>query len=86
MSYFIRIPRQVGKQIGRIQVQDRNRVDAAILALEDEPRPPGVEKLAGRADVWRVRVGDYRIVFTVDDTSQIVEVLRVAHRRDVYRR
>jgi mRNA interferase RelE/StbE len=57
----------------------------AIDALADAPRPPGVVKLAGRDD-YRVRVGDYRIVYAVDDAERLVLVARIAHRREVYRR
>lgn len=85
MSYRLSIPRRVGKQIGGLQPRDRDRVDAAILALEEEPRPHGSRKLSGR-DEYRIRVGDYRIVYAVDEEAELVEVLRVAHRREVYRR
>jgi len=60
------------------------RVDRAILALTDDPRPPGCTRLRGRDD-WRIRVGDYRIVYGIDDRRRTVEILHVAHRRDVYR-
>lgn len=87
VSYRLSIPRRVGKQIAALQPRDRSRVDAAILALEGEPRPRGVEKLSGRDDEYRVRAGkDYRVVYAVNDAEQLVEVLRVAHRREVYRR
>jgi mRNA interferase RelE/StbE len=86
VSYRLSIPRRVGKQIGSLQPRDRNRVDAAILALEEDPWPHGSTKLQGRQDEYRIRVGDYRIVYAVDDEAELVEVLRVAHRREVYRR
>ncbi len=86
MSYKLSIARRVGKQIGRLQPRDRDRVDAAILALEGDPRPPGVEKMSGRADEWRIRIGNHRVVYAVDDEAGIVEILVVAHRREVYRR
>ena len=63
----------------------RDRVQSAIDALAEEPRPVGVAKLAGRY-YYRVRVGEYRIVFAVDDDARLVIVARIAHRRDVYRR
>ncbi|MDQ3363109.1 MAG: type II toxin-antitoxin system RelE/ParE family toxin [Actinomycetota bacterium] len=63
-----------------------HRVDAAILALEEDPRPPGVEKMSGRVGEWRIRIGNHRVVYTVDDEAEIVEILVVAHRREVYRR
>jgi mRNA interferase RelE/StbE len=62
-----------------------DRVDGAILALANDPRPPGCTRLRGRDD-WRIRVGDYRIVCGIDDDRRVVEILAVAHRRDVYRR
>jgi mRNA interferase RelE/StbE len=63
----------------------RDRVRAAIDGLSTDPRPPGAAKLAGRGD-FRVRVGDYRIVFAIDDGASVVIVARIAHRREVYRR
>jgi mRNA interferase RelE/StbE len=57
-----------------------------IFALVHEPRPHGVKKLVGGGgNDWRVRVGEYRIVYEIDDSEQTVTVMRVAHRRDVYR-
>lgn len=85
MSHRLSIPRRVGKQIGGLQPRDRDRVDAAILALREDPRPQGSRKLSGREE-YRVRVGDYRIVYALDDEAELVEILRVAHRREVYRR
>jgi mRNA interferase RelE/StbE len=62
----------------------RDRVQAAIDALAADPRPAGAVKLAGRDD-FRIRVGDYRIVYAVDDDELLVIVARIAHRREVYR-
>ncbi len=84
MSYSLSIPRSVNKRMERLPAEVYDRLDGAILALADEPRPPGCVKLKGRED-WRIRVGDYRIVYGIDDEQRIVEVLNVAHRRDVYR-
>ncbi len=85
MSYRLSIPRSVNKRMERLPVEVYDRVDSAILALADDPRPPGCARLRGRED-WRVRVGDYRIVYGIDDERRLVEILNVAHRRDVYRR
>lgn len=63
----------------------RERIAAAIDGLATDPRPSGAVKLAGRDD-FRIRVGDYRIVYAVDDAERLVLVARIAHRRDVYRR
>jgi len=56
-----------------------------IDALSGDPRPPGVEKLRGAENLWRVRVGDYRIIYTVRDEVVLVLVIRIGHRREVYR-
>ncbi|WP_404980599.1 type II toxin-antitoxin system RelE family toxin [Carboxydichorda subterranea] len=60
------------------------RVRDAMRDPADNPRPPGVRKLTGR-DGWRLRVGDYRVIYDVDDESRRVTVLHIGHRRDVYR-
>jgi mRNA interferase RelE/StbE len=63
----------------------RDRVNAAIDGLAEDPRPFGATKLVGRDDL-RIRVGDYRVVYAVDDEAHVVVVARIAHRQDVYRR
>ena len=66
--------------------RDRQRVVRRIAALATEPRPCGCEKLTGATSVYRVRQGHYRIVYLVDDAARTVDVLKVGHRREVYRR
>lgn len=66
--------------------RDRQRIVARIAALSGEPRPSGCEKLAGTASRYRVRQGDYRVVYTIDDAARVVEVVKVGHRREVYRK
>ena len=66
--------------------RDRQRVVRRIAALAAEPRPRGCEKLAGASSVYRVRQGPYRIIYLVDDAARTVDVLKVGHRREVYRR
>jgi mRNA interferase RelE/StbE len=61
------------------------RLDARIRALANNPRPRGAERIRGRRGGLRLRVGDYRILYTVDDAQQVVTIGRVGHRRDVYR-
>jgi mRNA interferase RelE/StbE len=65
-------------------VQRRIAGEAALLA--NNPRPGGVVKMAGDENLWRIRIGDYRVVYEIHDDRLIVLVLRVAHRKDVYRR
>jgi mRNA interferase RelE/StbE len=61
------------------------RIEARLQALAENPRPRGVERIQGTQGGLRVRVGDYRILYTVDDAQQVVTIGRVRHRRDVYR-
>ena len=84
MSYRLVIPRSVNKRMERLPTEAYDRVDSAILRLAEEPRPPGCARLRGRED-WRIRVGDYRIVYFIDDEQRVVEILNVGHRRDIYR-
>jgi len=66
--------------------KDRERLVGRIRALGSEPRPQGCEKLSGQYGLFRLRVGSYRIVYRIDDGSAQVHVVKVAHRKDVYRR
>ncbi|MDH4279403.1 MAG: type II toxin-antitoxin system RelE/ParE family toxin [Acidimicrobiia bacterium] len=83
--YHVVVARRAVKSIAKLRRVDQQRVRAAIDLLADEPRPPGCTKLAGEDSVYRVRVGDYRIVYEVIDARLVVHVVRVGHRRDVYR-
>jgi mRNA interferase RelE/StbE len=65
--------------------KDRQRIVARILALAVEPRPVGCEKLAGAEGRFRVRQGQFRVVYAINDVSHTVEVVKVGHRREVYR-
>lgn len=84
MSYRLSVSRSVSKSLGRLPADVYSRVDSTILSLAGEPHPPGCAKLKGREE-WRLRVGSYRIVYSIDEARQVIEILRVAHRRDVYR-
>jgi len=70
------------KQLPRI-IQER--IDAHILTLSDNPRPIGAAKVQGFQNVWRIRIGDYRVVYQIEDDRLVVLVIRVGHRKDVYR-
>lgn len=85
-SYRVEIETSAAKQIQRLQRHDQKRVMVAITALADEPRPNGCTKLSGTDSAYRVRVGVFRIVYVIDDGLHIVNVTRVAHRREVYKR
>ena len=66
--------------------RDRQRIVNRIQALAVDPRPAGFDKLAGAAGLFRVRQGQYRIVYAIDDDERAVDVIKIGHRRDVYRR
>ena len=86
MSYRVEIKRSAVKEIAALPKREQRRVVRAITALADDPRPDGVRKMAGSENAYRVRVGDYRIVYQIFDGVLIVHVVRVGRRRDVYRR
>jgi mRNA interferase RelE/StbE len=66
--------------------KDRERLTGIILRLADEPRPAGSQKLAGADQLFRIRSGDFRVLYEIDDGRVVVMVIRIAHRRDAYRR
>lgn len=80
----VNVPRRVQKQINQLPVTVQDRMTKALLSLGSEPRPVASRNLKGR-EGYRLRVGDYRAIYRVDDDNQEVTVLRVGHRRDVYR-
>ena len=85
-SYRILIKSSAAKEIEAVdQKKDRQRIVAGIRSLADDPRPPGCEKLAGEDDRYRIRVGRYRVIYSVGDGELLVVVVRVGHRKDVYR-
>jgi len=85
-GYRLRLKASAAKEIDTGGTKrDRARLVQRIGELAVEPRPPGSEKLAGSATLYRIRQGDYRIVYTIDDAARRVEVTKVGHRRDVYR-
>ncbi len=87
MTYTVEISTSAAKSIAKIERKTRLRVIGAIELLAVDPRPPGVKLLrGGEQGRWRAGVGDYRIVYTIEDDRLIVLVLRVAHRREVYER
>jgi len=83
LSYEVRIISSAEKEMNRLPKTVHARLSKKILSLEDNPRPRGVRKLGGREE-YRLRVGDYRILYTIDDRNHIVTILAVGHRREVY--
>lgn len=84
MSYTISILRRAQIELGILPTDAYERIRDAVYALAEDPRPPGCVKLTGR-EGWRIRVGDYRVVYEINDDSELVLTLHVGHRRDIYR-
>ncbi len=83
--YQVGITRAAQRQIEAPSASMKARIRLAIVALSQGPRPPGVKKLHGEPVLWRIRVGSYRVVYSIDDSARTVTVVKVADRRDVYR-
>ena len=84
-SYKVILKPSADKALQKLPADVQRRIVAALDALAVEPRPHNVVKLAGDDNLWRVRVGEYRIVYEIHDGIITILVLRIAHRRDVYR-
>ncbi|MBK6767609.1 MAG: type II toxin-antitoxin system RelE/ParE family toxin [Ardenticatenales bacterium] len=83
-SYKLQIKPSAAKELEGLPIDDRRRIVERIAALAAEPRPAGCEKLSG-LDKYRVRQGSYRVLYAIDDAAYSVTVVKVGHRRDVYR-
>lgn len=84
-SYKLTIGSRAAKELSILPAVVAQRVDAAILGLSSDPRPHGAKKLKGGRRLWRIRVGDYRIVYSIDDDQAVVDVIGVPHRSKAYR-
>lgn len=86
MSYDVRLAPAAVRQLRKLEPAGRRRVQAAIDLLAAEPRPPSARQLVGGAGEWRVRTGDFRIIYEIHDQQLLVLVIKVGQRRDVYER
>jgi mRNA interferase RelE/StbE len=84
--YAVQVRPAALRQLRKLPRDALRRIQAATEALRDEPRPEGAAKLAGARDLWRIRVGDFRVVYVIADDVLVVTVVRIGHRREVYRR
>ena len=86
MSSHVEIAPAAQREFKRLPPEAIRKVDAAMLELEQNPRPHGCTKLEGSEHEYRVRVGDYRILYVIDDKAKLVTIAHVRHRRDAYRK
>jgi mRNA interferase RelE/StbE len=84
MRYRVILPRSVQKELDRLPDDVVKRILARLTQLETDPRPADVKKLKGR-DAWRIRVGDYRVIYEIHDRELQILVITVGHRREIYR-
>ena len=83
-KYTLEIKPSARKELERLSDSLIARIAAKIEGLSADPRPSDCKKLRGYKDLWRIRVGDYRVVYIIDDPRKIVSITRIAHRRNVY--
>ena len=84
MSFQVILPKSVQKELDRLPDDIVKRILARLAGLESNPRPAGVKKLKGR-DAWRIRIGDYRVIYEIHDRVLQILVITVGHRREIYR-
>jgi len=84
VKYSVLILPRAQRELAALEKKDYEKAKAAILALAENPRPANCLKLAGR-NGWRLRVGNYRVIYEIDDSGRVVTILSVGHRREVYR-
>jgi mRNA interferase RelE/StbE len=83
-NYRVTLRASAEKELRALATKAIARIVPRLERLASVPRPPGCKKLKGGDNEWRIRVGDYRIVYVIDDTAKIVDVTHIAHRREVY--
>jgi mRNA interferase RelE/StbE len=86
VTFDVRLAPAAERQLRKLDPPGRRRVQAAIDLLAVDPRPPAARQLVGGAGEWRVRTGDFRIIYEIQDQHLLVLVVKVGHRRDVYER
>ena len=82
----VEVARRALKVLSSLPRQGQQRIRAAIDLLAEAPRPPGAVRIVGEPHAYRVRVGDYRVVYEIVDDRLVIQVVRIGHRKDVYRR
>jgi mRNA interferase RelE/StbE len=86
VPYTVRISPAAQRQFRALPTAVQDRVQPRIDALAQDPRPPGAKKLAAEMELWRIRIGDYRVIYAIADDTLLVTVLAVGHRSNVYKR
>ena len=85
MKYEVLIEKAALKELSKIPPKEQSRIITTIKSLSKEPRPIGVKKLTGR-EAWRIRVGNYRIIYEIQDNKLVILVVHIGHRKNIYRK
>jgi mRNA interferase RelE/StbE len=83
-DYAMSFARSARKELEALEANLISRIFSRIEALTEQPRPSGCRKLVGQGNLWRIRVGDYRVIYEIDDTKRLVDVIGVRHRSKAY--
>lgn len=86
VNYSLEIKHSAQRELDALDDALFGRIDPKIMALAANPRPAGSKKLKGYRDHWRIRIGDWRVIYIIDDATKAINITRVAHRREVYER
>jgi mRNA interferase RelE/StbE len=86
MNFQIQLSPHAARQLRKLDPTARRRIQAVIDLLADNPRPPAAKQLVGGKGEWRVRTGDYRVIYEINDGELLILVLRTGHRREIYKR
>jgi mRNA interferase RelE/StbE len=84
--YEVLLERRAQRDIKKLPAEVFHRIIPSIRALAEDPKPPGCRKIAGSKNDWRIRIGEYRVIYEIDENAEAVKVMRVRHRREVYRK
>jgi mRNA interferase RelE/StbE len=84
-DYAITFARSARKELEALDASLVGRIFPKIKLLAEEPRPAGCRKLVGEQRLWRIRVGDYRVIYAIDDQQEVIDVIAIRHRREAYR-
>jgi mRNA interferase RelE/StbE len=84
-NYRLALTESAGKELSKLTGSAVERIAGRIEKPADNPRPSGCRKLKGGVNEWRIRIGDYRVIYTIADTTKTVDVTRIAHRKEVYK-
>jgi mRNA interferase RelE/StbE len=85
VAHTVEFLRTAAEELAALPKADQRRIAAKIDTLRDNPRPPWVKELVAEQTLYRLRVGDFRVIYSIDDKKLVVLVIRIGHRRDVYR-